>query len=51
MLVLKPGDEGTTGISAAEISEIDILLEAGITLAEILGPETAPPTGQQLTLL
>ena len=51
VLVLKPGDEGTIGISAAEIPEIDILLEAGITLAEILGPETAPPTGQQLTLL
>ena len=51
VLVLKPGDEGTIGISAAEIPEIDILLEAGITLAGILGPETAPPTVQQLTLL
>lgn len=51
VLVLKPGYEGTTGTAASEIPDIDSLLRAGMGLAEILGPETAPPSVQQLTLL
>ena len=51
VLVLKPGDEGTTGTAASRISDVDSLLGAGMSLAEILGPETAPPSVHQLTLL
>ena len=51
VLVLKPGDEGTTGTAASEIPDIGSLLGAGMSLAEVLGPETAPPSVQQLSLL
>lgn len=50
VLVLKPGDEGTTGTAASGIPDIDSLLGSGMSLAEILGPETSPPSVQPLTL-
>lgn len=42
IIILKPGDEGTTAIPAQEIPDIEHLLDAGLNLAEILDPETAP---------
>ena len=42
VLVLKPGEDGTTAIPATEIPDIEPLLDAGLNLAEILNPETAP---------
>ena len=42
VLILKPGEEGTTAIPATKIPDIGSFLDAGLNLAEILNPETAP---------
>lgn len=42
VLILKPGDDGTTAIPATKIPDIESFLDAGLNLAEILNPETAP---------
>ena len=42
VLILKPGDDGTTALPATEFPDIGTLLDAGLNLAEILHPETAP---------
>lgn len=42
ILILKPGEDGTTAIPAAKIADIEPLLDAGLNLAEILNSETAP---------
>ena len=42
ILILKPGDDGTTAIPATKIPDIESFLDAGFNLAEILNPETAP---------
>ena len=42
VLILKPGDDGTTALPATEFPDIGPLLDAGLSLAEILHPETAP---------
>ncbi len=42
VLILQPGDEGTTATSAADLADTDALLNAGLTLAQILEPQTAP---------
>ena len=42
ILILKPGDDGTTAIPATKIPDIESFLDAGLNLAEILNPETAP---------
>lgn len=42
ILILKPGEEGTTALPATKIPDIESFLDAGFNLAEILNPETAP---------
>ena len=42
VLILKPGEDGTTALPATEFPDIGTLLDAGLSLAEILHPETAP---------
>lgn len=43
VIILKPGDEGTTAVPAHDIPDIKHLLDVGgLNLAEILDPETAP---------
>ena len=50
VIILKPGDEGTTAIPAHEIPDIEHLLDAGgLNLAEILDPETVPTDVDRLT--
>ena len=41
-VVLYPGGEGTEAVSAAAIPDIQYLLDAGLSLAEILCPRTEP---------
>ena len=42
VVLLEPGKEGTEAVIATGVSDIQRLLEAGLTLAEILAPRTAP---------
>ena len=49
IILLKPGDEGTTAVPAQDIPDIEHLLDAGLNLAEILDPETAPVDVDRLT--
>ena len=49
IILLKPGDEGTTAVPAQDIPDIEHLLDAGLNLAEILDPETAPVNVDRLT--
>lgn len=42
VLILKPGDDGTTAIPATKVPDIGSFLDAGLNLAEILNSETAP---------
>ena len=42
VVILRPGPEGTTSRSPAEIRDVQALLDAGLNLAEILRSETAP---------
>ena len=41
-IVLYPGEEGTEAMSAAAIPDMEHLLDAGLSLAEILCPRTEP---------
>ena len=50
VIILKPGDEGTTAIPAHEISNVKHLLDVGgLNLAEILDSETVPEDVDRLT--
>jgi predicted ATPase len=42
VVVLEPGDEGTTAYTAQQVDDIRDLLEAGMTLGEVLEPLTEP---------
>jgi len=50
-LVLKPGEEGTEAVAAEAIPNIQALLDTGLSLAEILGPETRPEDAPNLPAL
>ena len=41
-VVLHPGEEGTEAVVAAALPDIQHLLDAGLSLAEILGPRSEP---------
>lgn len=43
VLLLSPGPEGTNAQFGAEIPDIQRELDAGVSLAEILGPQSEPP--------
>ena len=42
VVMLRPGEEGTEAVSATAVPDIQGLLNAGLSLAEILGPRTEP---------
>ena len=48
VLLLLPGEQGTTVRLAADIEEVKRLLESGISLAEAVVPRTGPDNIQQL---
>jgi predicted ATPase len=48
-LLLFPGSEGTKVRAADALSEIRQLLDAGLTLADAIGPQTRPEHAEQLT--
>ncbi|TVQ20127.1 MAG: chromosome segregation protein SMC [Spirochaetaceae bacterium] len=50
ILLLTPGAEGTSVKPAADIPEIRVLLESGLSPAEVVIPATAPPGASQLAL-
>jgi hypothetical protein len=50
VLLLRPDVEGTTVQSASELSDVKVLLEGGLSLAEALVPETRPKDVWQLAL-
>ena len=49
VLILKPGDDGTTAIPATKIRHVESLRDTDFNLAEILNPETAPADIDRLT--
>lgn len=51
VLILQPGTEGTTSMLAAELRDVDALIEAGMNLAELVVPDTAPNGISRLTTL
>lgn len=50
VLLLIPGEEGTTVRPASEFREIEALLKGGSSLAEAVIPRTRPPNAGQLSL-
>ncbi|MEW6200676.1 MAG: AAA family ATPase [bacterium] len=50
VLILNPGDEGTSVTNAKDDEQIIDLLESGITIADIVIPKTAPKNTSQLFL-
>jgi predicted ATPase len=50
VLLLEPGTEGTTIHAAGESEETRLLLEGGLTLADIVIPRTRPQQAEQLIL-
>lgn len=42
VVLLEPSDEGTTTKSASDVDDVGALLDAGMSLSEILGPLTRP---------
>ncbi len=49
VLLLEPGDEGTTIRLAAAIEDVKALLDGGLSLSEIVIPKTRPERVEQLT--
>jgi predicted ATPase len=49
VVLLEPGEEGTTAKTAGDLQEVRELLEGGINLAEIVMPKTRPAHAEQLT--
>ena len=47
-VVLKPGDEGTEAMSAEALPDVAHLLDAGLSLAEIVRPWTEPENVPEL---
>lgn len=50
VILLEPGEEGTTATIAGTLNEIQELLEGGLNLAEVVMPRTRPTNVDQLTL-
>lgn len=50
VLLLQPGEQGTSVRAAGDFKQIKNLLEGGLSLAEAVIPETSPKEAQQLTL-
>lgn len=50
LLVLQPGDEGTTAYLAAQVEDVGVLLDSGMSLNEILRPRTEPAAVSTLRL-
>lgn len=50
IVLLEPGPEGTNVRTAAEYSQIRVLLEGGLSLPEAIIPHTRPAQAQQLLL-
>ena len=50
VLLLSPGDEGTTVKPASEFTDIESLLGSGLSLPEAILPRTRPRRASQLTL-
>ncbi len=50
VLLLTPGDEGTTVKLASEFEEVTTLLDSGLSLPEAILPRTRPRKASQLTL-
>lgn len=50
VLLLQPGEEGTSVRPASSYDEVKALLEAGVSLAEALIPRTRPSKARQLAL-
>jgi len=50
VLLLVPGSEGTTVVTAASQQDIRDLLEGGLSLADAVIPKTRPERAAQLTL-
>ena len=51
VLILRPGSEGTTSMPAAGLRDVDDLLKAGVNLADLIIPDTAPRGIGKLTSL
>lgn len=50
IVVLEPDQDGTTVTSAADLADIDLLIDADLNLDEILEPVTRPPQVGRLSL-
>jgi predicted ATPase len=50
IVVLKPGEEGTSAVPASQIENIKDLLDAGMGFDEILEPVTKPSGAEELSL-
>jgi len=50
VLVLAPGREGTTVKPAAQYEEVRVLADGGLSLSEVLLPQTSPSGVEQLAL-
>jgi hypothetical protein len=50
VLLLEPTKEGTRVVRAADIDQVNLLLEGGATMAEAVLPRTAPQGAEQLLL-
>ena len=51
VLLLTPAREGTEVKVAADIDEVRVLLESGLTVGEVVLPRTKPSGAEQLSLL
>jgi hypothetical protein len=50
VLMLTPGQEGTSVVSPAHLEEAALLLNSGLTVAEVALPHVAPSNPEQLAL-
>jgi hypothetical protein len=50
VLLLKPTEDGTQVVLAADDEQIRLLLEGGLTVADAVIPRTAPQHAEQLIL-
>lgn len=50
VVLLRPDEEGTTALPAADVGDIEILLKEGETLADAVLPYTKPDRAEQLAL-
>jgi hypothetical protein len=50
LLLLKPGEEGTTVAPASSFRDIEVLLREGVALSDVILPRTRPDNVEQLVL-